>query len=87
MPVAVAEQLVAWGHEVELLEPQTTITCLSALAKETYDAYVLKTVSDGPGLSLVEAAEAAGLPAGRERAASVAACAIAGSPSAPGGNQ
>jgi ribosomal protein S6--L-glutamate ligase len=62
MPVAVARQLIAWGHTVDLLEPQTTITCLSALAKARYDAYVLKTVSDGPGLSLVEAAEAAGIP-------------------------
>lgn len=62
MPLAVARQLVAWGHDVDLLEPQTTITCLSDLAKKTYDAYVLKTVSDGPGLSLVEAAEAAGIP-------------------------
>jgi ribosomal protein S6--L-glutamate ligase len=62
MPVAVARQLVAWGHDVDLLEPQTTITCLPALAKARYDAYVLKTVSDGPGLSLVEAAEAAGIP-------------------------
>ncbi len=62
MPVAVARQLVAWGHTVDLLEPQTTITCLSHLTKKTYDAYVLKTVSDGPGLSLVEAAEAAGIP-------------------------
>lgn len=62
MPLAVARQLVEWGHDVDLLEPQTTITCLSALAKETYNAYVLKTISDGPGLSLVEAAEAAGIP-------------------------
>src|SRR5215831_1832858 len=62
MPLAVAQQLVAWGHDVDLLEPQATITCLSALAKVPYDAYVLKTVSDGPGLSLVEAAEAAGIP-------------------------
>jgi ribosomal protein S6--L-glutamate ligase len=62
MPLAVARQLIAWGHKVDLLEPQMTITCLSALAKETYDAYVLKTVSDGPGLSLLEAAEAVGIP-------------------------
>jgi ribosomal protein S6--L-glutamate ligase len=62
MPLAVARQLIAWGHTVDLLEPQTTITCLSALAKARYDAYVLKTVSDGPGLSLVEAAEGAGIP-------------------------
>ncbi len=62
MPLAVARQLVAWGHDVDLLEPQTTITCLFDLAKEMYDAYVLKTVSDGPGLSLLEAAEVAGIP-------------------------
>ena len=62
MPVAVAHQLVAWGHDVDLLEPQTTITCLSRLTKEKYDAYVLKTVTDGPGLSLLEASEAAGIP-------------------------
>ena len=62
MPLAVARQLVEWGHNVDLLEPQTTITCLSDLANEMYDAYVLKTISDGPGLSLLEAAEAAGIP-------------------------
>ncbi len=62
MPLAVARQLVAWGHNVDLLEPQTTLTCLSDLTQEKYDAYVLKTVSDGPGLSLLEAAEAAGIP-------------------------
>src|SRR5437764_4320644 len=62
MPMAVARQLVQWGHDVDLLEPQTTITCLSDLSKKIYDACVLKTVSDGPGLSLLEAAEAAGIP-------------------------
>src|SRR5216683_4978758 len=62
MPVAVAHQLEQWGHVVDLLEPQTTITCLSDFTKKMYDAYVLKTVSDGPGLSILEAAEAAGIP-------------------------
>ncbi len=62
MPLAVAHQLVAWGHNFDLLEPQTTITRLSDLTQEKYDAYVLKTVSDGPGLILLEAAEAAGIP-------------------------
>jgi ribosomal protein S6--L-glutamate ligase len=62
MPMAVAQQLVQWGHSVKLLEPQTTITCLSTFTKETYDAYVLKTVSDGPGLSILEVAEAAAIP-------------------------
>src|SRR5947207_13285007 len=35
---------------------------LSDLTKCHYDAYVLKTVSDGPGLSILEAAEAVGIP-------------------------
>jgi ribosomal protein S6--L-glutamate ligase len=62
MPMDVARQLIEWGHEVDLLEPETTITCLSGLTRGTYDAYVLKTVSNGPGLSILEAAEAAGIP-------------------------
>lgn len=62
MPLGVARQLIAWGHEVDLLEPETTITCLSGLTRGRYDAYVLKTVSDGPGLSILEAAEAIGIP-------------------------
>jgi len=62
MPMVIADQLLRWGHEVDLLEPDTTITCLSDLALQNYDAYVLKTVSEGPGLSLLEAAEAVGIP-------------------------
>src|SRR5438128_10416424 len=62
MPMAVARQLVEWGHDVDPLEPESTIICLSDLTKQNYDAYVLKTVSDGPGLSILEAAEAAGIP-------------------------
>ena len=62
MPMVIAKQLQHWGHEVNVLEPQATITCLSDLSKQGYDAYILKTVSDGPGLSLLEAAEAAGIP-------------------------
>lgn len=62
MPTIVAHQLQQWGHEVELLEPHMTITSLSDLMYHHVDAYVLKTVSDGPGLSLLEAAEAAGIP-------------------------
>ena len=61
MPIAVARQLVSWGHDVDLLETQTTITRLTDLTKERCDAYILKTVSGGPGLSIVEAAEAAGI--------------------------
>jgi len=62
MPMVVAEHLVHWGHTVDVLEPQTTITSLSHLVKANYDAFVLKTVSDGPGLSILEAAEAAHIP-------------------------
>ena len=62
MPRVIADQLLRWGHEVDLLEPDTTITCLSDLPWQDYDAYVLKTVSEGPGLSLLEAAEAVGIP-------------------------
>src|SRR5437588_4362738 len=62
MPIVVVDQLLQWGHEVDLLEPDKTITCLTDLREQDYDAYVLKTVSDGPGLSILEAAEAAGIP-------------------------
>lgn len=62
MPMSVAYQLMQWGHDVDLLEPQASITCLSDMIRSNYDAYVLKTVSDGPGLSILEAAEAAGIP-------------------------
>jgi ribosomal protein S6--L-glutamate ligase len=62
MPLAVAEQLTQWGHTVDVLEPQETITPLSDLAQKGYDAYILKTVSGGPGLIILEAAEAAGIP-------------------------
>jgi ribosomal protein S6--L-glutamate ligase len=38
------------------------ITCLSDISEQSYDAYVLKTVSDGPGLSILETAEVIGIP-------------------------
>jgi len=53
MPMAVAQQLMDWGHNVDLLEPETTITSLRRFTQVRYDAYVLKTVSDGPGLSIL----------------------------------
>jgi len=67
MPRAVAECVQSHGHVVDLLEPQASITCLSELAGPglrhiEYDAYVLKTASHGPGLSILEAAGAAGMP-------------------------
>jgi ribosomal protein S6--L-glutamate ligase len=62
MPLVIAEQLLQWGHVVDLLEPQNAVTCLSGLANSGYDAYVLKSLAEGPGLSILEAAEAAGIP-------------------------
>jgi ribosomal protein S6--L-glutamate ligase len=62
MPMVVADQLLQWGHVVDLLEPKETVTCLSDMHLQNYDAYVLKTVADGPGLSILEAAEAVGIP-------------------------
>jgi ribosomal protein S6--L-glutamate ligase len=64
MPQVVATDLVDRGHDVQLLEPRATVTCLSALATSgfaEFDAFVLKTVSNGPGLSILEAAGAAGI--------------------------
>ena len=64
MPLRVAEQLLAWGHDVDLLQPQSSVTCLSELGggdSRPYDAWVLKTVSEGPGLSILEAVAAAGV--------------------------
>ncbi len=63
MPMVIADQLLQWGHPVDLLEPPETVTCLDDLASQRYDAYVLKTVSGGPGLSILQAAEAVGIPA------------------------
>jgi ribosomal protein S6--L-glutamate ligase len=62
MPLAVADQLRRWGHDVDLLEPHATVTSLFDLVTHSYDAYILKTASEGPGLSLLEAAQAAGIP-------------------------
>jgi ribosomal protein S6--L-glutamate ligase len=62
MPTVIADQLLQWGHTIDILEPFETATCLSEVARQNYDAYVLKTVADGPGLSLLEAAEAVGIP-------------------------
>jgi ribosomal protein S6--L-glutamate ligase len=62
MPLAVVHQLRQWGHDVDVMEPHATVIRLSDLVTQSYDAYVLKTAADGPGLSLLEAVEAAGIP-------------------------
>src|SRR5258706_16280027 len=62
MPLVVADQLKQWGHTIDVLQPYAAVTSLTDLSLTAYDAYVLKTVSDGPGLSILEAAEAVGIP-------------------------
>ena len=62
MPMVVADQLRQWGHQIDVLQPYAAITSLTNLFLTSYDAYVLKTVSEGPGLTILEAAEAVGIP-------------------------
>src|SRR2546429_9521558 len=62
MPMVIARHLSQSGHDVDLLEPTKTVTALWDLRRQLYDAYILKTVADGPGLCVLEAAEAAGIP-------------------------
>lgn len=62
MPTVIARQLMHWAHDVDILEPSKTITSLCDPSMKFYDAYVLKTVSEGPGLCILEAAEAVGIP-------------------------
>ena len=62
MPMVVADQLKQWGHQIDVIQPYAAITSLTELSLTNYDAYVLKTVSDGPGLTILEAAEAVGIP-------------------------
>lgn len=63
MPLAVARRLADRGHEVETLTPQRSVTPLQQLASRARacDAVVLKTLSNGPGLVLLEAVAAAGV--------------------------
>ena len=62
LPIVIADQLIKWGHEVDLLEPDVTVTCLDDITQLAYDAYVLRTQSDGPGMSILDAVEAVGIP-------------------------
>lgn len=64
MPGAVVDVLRSCGHHVDVLRPAGTVTDLWELLPTDaarYDAFVLKTVSSGPGLSLLDAAAAAGV--------------------------
>lgn len=62
MPLVLADQLQQWGHTIDVLQPYAAVTNLTDLSLTAYDAYVLKTVSEGPGLTILEAAEAIGIP-------------------------
>lgn len=62
MPLDVVRRLTAWGHRVDVLRPGGSLLRVSdAVRAGTHDAWVLKTVSGGPGLTLLEAAAAVGL--------------------------
>ncbi|GLW70908.1 hypothetical protein Kpho02_32070 [Kitasatospora phosalacinea] len=62
MPLAVVEHLRAVGHRVDVLRPGADLLDLAKLVRSgKHDAWVLKTVSGGPGLGLLESAAAAGL--------------------------
>src|SRR2546429_9563622 len=62
MPMVVADHLKQLGHEIYVIQPYSSLTNLTNLSLTQYDAYLLKTVSDGPGLTILEAAEAVGIP-------------------------
>lgn len=62
MPIEVIHQLTAWGHQVDILRPGSSLIPVSEAVRDgSHDAWVLKTVSGGPGLTLLEAAAAVGL--------------------------
>jgi len=62
MPLDVVRQLIAWGHRVDVLRPGGSLVDLGETVRSgRHDAWVLKTVSGGPGLGLLEAAAAVGL--------------------------
>src|SRR3712207_188612 len=64
MPGAVVDVLRSWGHHIDVFRPNGMVADLWELLStdsSQYDAFVLKTVSGGPGLTLLDAAGAAGL--------------------------
>ncbi|MFI9050745.1 RimK family alpha-L-glutamate ligase [Streptomyces sp. NPDC053427] len=62
MPLDVIRQLSAWGHQVDVVWPGRSLLRISeAIQAGSHDAWVLKTVSGGPGLTLLEAAASVGL--------------------------
>jgi ribosomal protein S6--L-glutamate ligase len=62
MPRAVVDRLSEWGHRTVVLEPSAAATSLSDLMNgQGFDAIVLRTVSGGPGVSLLQALGAGGI--------------------------
>ncbi|MFG2983563.1 RimK family alpha-L-glutamate ligase [Streptomyces sp. NPDC048258] len=62
MPNEVIRQLTAWGHQVDVVRPGGSLLRMTeAVRAGAHDAWVLKTVSGGPGLTLLEAAAATGM--------------------------
>lgn len=62
MPIEVIRQLTSWGHQVDVLRPGGSLLRMTeAVRAGTHDAWVLKTVSGGPGLTLLEAAASTGM--------------------------
>ncbi|MFD8796912.1 ATP-grasp domain-containing protein, partial [Streptomyces vinaceus] len=62
MPNEVIRQLTAWGHQVDVVRPGGSLLRMDeVIGSGAHDAWVLKTVSGGPGLTLLEAAAAAGM--------------------------
>ncbi|GJF31224.1 hypothetical protein KNE206_39240 [Kitasatospora sp. NE20-6] len=62
MPLDVVRRLTDWGHQVDVVRPGSSLLDLGGLVRAgDHDAWVLKTVSGGPGLGLLEAAAAVGL--------------------------
>jgi ribosomal protein S6--L-glutamate ligase len=62
MPTAVTRALEGWGHHITLLEPRRALGDIDrTVAHGGFDAVVLRTVSGGPGLSLLQAFAASGV--------------------------
>lgn len=70
MPMAVVRELTGLGHEVMVHEPRRAVVNLTELiGGRRIDATVLRTVSGGPGVSLLQAVAAAGVPTINDAAA------------------
>ncbi|MGW0788618.1 ATP-grasp domain-containing protein [Streptomyces sp. NPDC002911] len=62
MPLDVVVRLKTLGHHVDVVRPGASMMRVSEeIRGGTHDAWILKTVSGGPGLTLLEAAAAVGL--------------------------